>query len=663
MDVLRMIKFAQKNTPNNPKEALGLLKKVMAAAQKANFPAGIAKAYLAVGYAHKSMSDFDSARIFYDTAIFMLKQLDRRKDLITAYNNLGVVEKEVGNFPKAIDYYIQSLNIATQIKDNRGQGRAYSNIGIVYRNMKNFDKALEYQLKALHFDSLSKDKNSLGKTSANLGNIFLEKQDFKKAVEFFEKALRIFKETDDKPSMAIILNNTAEAYSEMKDYKKAAEYARGGLALAEEIKDPMLRAHAMIMLGELNEKQGFYGVSEKNYLEALAIFNSVGNPIKVKDVYYDMALMYRKSKQYERSIEFFEKYITLKDSLFNSDFTRQISEMEQKYHSEQKEKQIEILKQSESIKDLQLKQKNITIYAGIVLGVALLFFLFFVYRSLQQKRKTNSLLEMQNSEITRQKGVIEEKNKDIIDSINYAQRLQQNILPPDSEFKKLLPQSFVFYKPKDIVSGDFYWLEKQGDEVFVAVVDCTGHGVPGAIMSIVGNNLLHKIVKEEKITSCAAILDNLVVNLVKYLRQEENSERISNDGMDVTLVKINLKSGSAQYAGAFNPLLIIKADAQEEHKADKFSVGRHTYLAGYRYSEKNFKVEKGSMVYLFSDGFSDQFGGTKGKKYMRKNFYSLLKDISTQDSGVQKEKLQQAFYDWKQNITQVDDICVIGFRV
>jgi len=337
--------------------------------------------------------------------------------------------------------------------------------------------------------------------------------------------------------------------------------------------------------------------------------------------------------------------------------------MEQKYHSEQKQKEIEILKQNESIKDLQLKQKNITIYAGIGLAVALLFFLFFVYRSLQAKKKTNLLLENKNGEIMRQKFVIEEKNKDIIDSLNYAQRLQENILPPDNLVKKLFPESFVFYKPKDIVSGDFYWIEPDGDNVFVAVVDCTGHGVPGAIMSIVGNNLLHKILKEEKITSCAQMLDRLVVNLVKYLRQDESNERISNDGMDVALCKINVKSGAAEFAGAFNPVLVIKGDIITEYKPNKFSVGRHTYAAGFKFTDNSFSIEPGSMLYLFSDGYADQFGGRKGKKFMRKNFYSLLKEISALPATEQAERLNRTFYDWKQDITQVDDICVIGIRI
>jgi len=663
LSVLKIIKFGQKNTPNNPKEALGFLKQGLEKAREINYPAGIAKAHVAIGYAFRSMSQFDSAQKYYQVSIDMFKQLGRQKDLITAYNNMGVISKEIGNFPKAIDYYIQSLNIATGLKDNRGMGRAYSNIGIVYRNMKNFDKALEYQLKALYYDSLGKEKNSMGKTYANLGNIYLEKKDNKTAIRFFERALKIFTETNDRPSMAIIYNNTAEAYSEISDFKKALEYARAGLDLAEEIKDPMLKGHALLLLGELNEKQGFYPVAEKNYKEALAIFAKVGSTTKMKDLYYSMAGLYRKSKQFEKSIECFEKYNNLRDSLFNSDFTHQISEMEQKYQSGQKQKEIEILKQSESIKDLQLKQKNITIYAGIGLGIALLFFLFFVYRSLQQKKKTNKLLEHQNGEITRQKFVIEEKNKDIIDSLNYAQRLQENILPPDNTVRQLFPESFVFYKPKDIVSGDFYWIEPHGEEVYVAAVDCTGHGVPGAIMSIVGNNLLHKIVKEEKIISCSQILDRLVVNLVKYLRQDASNERISNDGMDVSLCKINAKSGKVQYAGAFNPVLVINKGVITEYKPDKFSVGRHTYEAGFKFSETNFVIESGSMLYLFSDGYADQFGGEKGKKFMRKNFYSLLKDISELPAAEQQERLSRAFYDWKQNITQVDDICVLGFGI
>jgi tetratricopeptide (TPR) repeat protein len=662
-DVLKIIKLAQKNTGNNPGEALDFLKKGLKISEEINFKAGVAKAYLAMGFAFRSMSKFDSARFYYQTSIDMLRQLNRKKDLITAYNNMGVIEKEVGNYPKAIDYYIQSLNIATNLKDNRGLGRAYSNIGIVYRNMKNYDKALEYQLKALHYDSLGKEKNALGRTFANLGNIYLEKKDYKRAVDYFENSVKIFLETNDNSSLSIMYTNTAEAYSEMRDFKKATQYARAALELAEEVKDPMLKGHAMLLLGEVNEKQEFYPVSEKNYLEALAIFKKIGSNSKMKDVYYDMSLMYRKSRQFEKSIDCFEKFNNLKDSLFTSDFSRQISEMEQKYESGKKQKEIEILIQSESIKDLQLKQKNVTIYAGIAIGLALIVFLFMVYRNLQQKKKTNHLLEAQNQEISSQKMIIEIKNKDIIDSINYAQRLQENILPPESTLKKLFPEIFVFYKPKDIVSGDFYWVEAKGDNVFVAVVDCTGHGVPGAIMSIVGNNLLNKIIREEKITSSEKILDSLVINVAQYLRQDGSNERISNDGMDITLCRINIKAKKLQLAGAYNPFMIVRNGNLTEYKADKFSVGRHTYEAGYKFKKTEIDLEKGDMLYLFSDGYADQFGGIKGKKFMRKNFYNLLKEISGLPVNEQNLKLEKSFNDWKQNVTQVDDVCVMGIRV
>ena len=195
------------------------------------------------------------------------------------------------------------------------------------------------------------------------------------------------------------------------------------------------------------------------------------------------------------------------------------------------------------------------------------------------------------------------------------------------------------------------------------MVDCTGHGVPGAIMSIVGNNLLNKILKEEKITSCEKMLDSLVTNLVQYLRQDNKDGRISNDGMDITLCKINMKSRKVEFAGAFNPMAVIKDGELKEYKADKFSVGRHTYEAGYKFSSVTFEVEKGSMLYLFSDGYSDQFGGAKGKKFMRKNFYNLLKSLSNLPAAQQSKELEKSFNEWKQDVTQVDDVCVMGIRI
>jgi len=255
--------------------------------------------------------------------------------------------------------------------------------------------------------------------------------------------------------------------------------------------------------------------------------------------------------------------------------------------------------------------------------------------------------------------IIKEKNKDITDSIKYAKRIQEAILPPDKLVKQCLPESFVLYKPKDIVSGDFYWIENAGDKILVAAVDCTGHGVPGAFVSIVGHNGLSRVFNEFKITQPALILDKLNEIVGETFRQQDNKE--VKDGMDIALCSIDFKNLTLEYAGAMNSLYLINNGELKEVKADKQPIGAFD-------NRKNFtnhliKLTAGDCIYIFSDGYADQFGGPKGKKFLYKKFQDLLLSIHKSPMNEQKEILDKAIMEWKGKHEQVDDILVIGVKI
>jgi PAS domain S-box-containing protein len=257
---------------------------------------------------------------------------------------------------------------------------------------------------------------------------------------------------------------------------------------------------------------------------------------------------------------------------------------------------------------------------------------------------------------------IEKKNKAIRDSINYAKRIQHAMLPLREEIKSNLPDSFILFKPKDVVSGDFYWFSALGDDIFIAAADCTGHGVPGALMSMIGNSFLNEIVNEKKILEPAAILDTLRENIIKTLRQRgEESE--AKDGMDISLCRISKKTLEMQFAGAFNPLYLIQNGELTEVKGDRFPIGYTKGKEGIRFQNHNFQLKKGDLIYLFTDGYADQFGGPKEKKFMYKHFKETLLSIREKPMAGQKEVLDNAIEDWKGPLEQIDDILVIGCRV
>jgi serine phosphatase RsbU (regulator of sigma subunit)/HAMP domain-containing protein len=283
-------------------------------------------------------------------------------------------------------------------------------------------------------------------------------------------------------------------------------------------------------------------------------------------------------------------------------------------------------------------------------------------RILEQKvlERTEEVVR-QRDEIERQRVKLEDLYKDVTDSIRYAKRLQDSILPAERYIRELLPDSFVLFKPKDIVSGDFYWFEKAGSKVLFAAVDCTGHGVPGAFMSLVGANALNQAVREHKLTDPGKILYELNKLLTEALNKGKEEYAVR-DGMDIALCAIDTKKRTLEYAGANNPLYIIRNGELIQTKPDKLAIGGIEH-DDQKYTTQTIQLEKGDVFYVFSDGYADQFGGPKGKKFMYKQFKETLCNIALLNLGEQKAKLDEIIEHWKGSYEQVDDILVIGAKV
>lgn len=299
------------------------------------------------------------------------------------------------------------------------------------------------------------------------------------------------------------------------------------------------------------------------------------------------------------------------------------------------------------------------ILSAIILGIiSIIAFIKIRERNLKrEKRILEEKVSERTKEISQKNIELEKKNNDILDSIRYAQRIQEAVLPPAIPFK----QTFVFYRPKDIVSGDFYWMEEIDGMELIAAVDCTGHGVPGAFLSILGQNLLTKIVKEYGILQPNEILNNLNKEIVNALHQHKtDGEKIVNDGMDLALINYDKKNNLLQYAGAYNSLYLVRNGELEETKADRFPIGRTTSVEEKQFTNHDFKVNPGDVAYIFSDGYADQFGGVHGKKFKSKYLRTFLQEIHSYSMEEQKKALEKNLEDWKGNYPQIDDIVLIG---
>ena len=301
----------------------------------------------------------------------------------------------------------------------------------------------------------------------------------------------------------------------------------------------------------------------------------------------------------------------------------------------------------------------IPFWGGLITIFSLLFYVTKKY--LNQRKYSIQLKEESQRNDREARARLEEKNKEIVDSINYAKRIQDAMMTSETYRKSVIPKSFILFKPKDVVSGDFYWVYKdQENNIFFTVADCTGHGVPGAFMSMIGTSLLNEIIVEKGIKNTNKILDEMRKQIIKSLNQDTADDQ--KDGMDISLCKLNLKNKTLEFSGAHNPLVLVSGDELSTFKGDSQAVGLET-VDKKPFTKHSIKLKKGDMVYIYSDGYQDQFGGDNGKKYMTTNFKKLLLRVSKEDERKQNKLLEKELGNWMKNEAQIDDICVMGLRI
>lgn len=639
----------------------------------------IAEAYNALGGAYIFKGDFNKAIDNLELALLNFKNLNDKERAADMMNNLGVVHRKAGKYDKAIRYYIDALSIKEKNKDKREIISLLNNIGSIYYYQKKFKKAEEYYVRALDLSFNLNDNIGVAAAYNNLSLIAFEQNDFKKSLELNKKSLELRKLNNDQYGVAVCLNNMGRIYQAENDFNQAIYYYLQAYERFIKTGDWDSAANSLFKVGTIySEKKDC--INALKYLEkSVFISDSIGATLNLKDNYKVMADCYKELGNIPKAYYYLREYVVLNDSIINEQSLRYTAELEAQYESGRKEAEIQLLKQEKLLQEkdnerqkAELNRQRIlknSLIAGLILVAIIVVLILFQFA---QKQKANKLLKQQNDEINQQKRLIEqksielaEKNKEVTDSIRYAQRIQQAIFPSDNFFKSLLPESFVLFKPKDIVSGDFYWVQPgflNNNFFYVAAVDCTGHGVPGAFMSIVGNNLLTEAVKVAGKVKPAEILDEVNKNLTLYLHQKSENSSIK-DGMDIALCAIDKENKQLMFAGAYNHLYMIRNNELHIFNADKKPIGSWTHNDYIGYNEHLIQLFKGDVFYIFSDGYADQFGGPKGKKFKASQLRELLLTVHTQSFDKQKEILNQAFENWKGNLDQVDDVLLIGFKV
>ena len=648
------------------------------------FPETLADSYTINGSIYLYQNDFKKAILLYQKSLDISQKYHLESNIADNYNNLGQVQYVLENYDKALDYYNKALVINTKLDDKQAIANNLNNLGNVYLNKKEFVKAKTFYTKALALNKFMNNEISLANNYMNLGIIYYYEGRYSQTIKYFKRTLEINKRLGNKKAMSTILYNLAELNINLADsisftQRQRYYYLNEALTFIKE---------AIVISKELH----LLDAEQANYEKLSTIYEKMGKPLK--------ALQYYKLKT------------SIKDSIFNREKSKQLSELETKYHVKQKTRDIQnLLKQQHlqnnllKVKQQQAKRQHIVIIIISVGFILLLIFLFIILRLLSQKKKVNALLAEQNKKIQHQKEAIEANNNDlrlrneeissqrdelqakkieierihheIEQSIDYAMHIQSSILPSAKILKKYFKDYFVLFYPRDKVSGDFYWWEVIENKVVVTVSDCTGHGVPGAFMSILGISFLREIVVKEYITHPGVILRRLRKEINKTLKQDD-IETLQKDGMDMALITIDYETNKMQYAGANNPIYIIRSNRivksipepyvfyNDTHvlielKPDKMPIG--IYQKMERFTTYDLQLEDGDQIYLFSDGLIDQFGGSKNKKFKSRQFKNYLLKIANKPMDIQKKLLEDIFVEWKGNNEQVDDITIVGITI
>jgi serine phosphatase RsbU (regulator of sigma subunit) len=691
VDVLNDLAWEWKG--NDLPKAISLSEEALEISRKLKYWWGEATALNTLGGLYLYKSDYEKSLQHFLLMIDIAEANKDRRMLAKAYNNIGNIHFKRHDRTKALEYYISSLKIKEEIGEEKGLCPSYINVAAMYYELKKHDLALEYFMKALPLAEKANDRKYLGIIYGNLGIINREKGNYEKSLEFYRKSMKLKEEMKDEEGISATCLNIGALYQVTGQYDSSEVYMLRALALAGKngLKDRRLNVYfgltQLYIYRKENDKASAYfdyyvklkdsiysDQSAKQMADMLGKYEADKKAKEIEFLRKEQQLQVYESDRKTKEIELLNKDKAIQQYLAeqkNKEVALLNKEKElQGIETQKKQKEIELLNKNNAIKEGELTRQKLVNYS-VLSGLALVSALgFMIFKGYRQKKKANSELESVNTvilqkkqEIEKQKDEIEAKNKDITDSIRYAKRIQEAILPPESFVKKLLPGSFILYKPKDIVSGDFYWVESYGHQVFFAACDCTGHGVPGALMSVIGYNLLNQAVHEHGIDRPAVILNELNKGVSKVLRQREEESSVK-DGMDVSLCALNTKTLQLEYAGANNPLWIIRADASlVEIKADKFPIGAFIGEELRQFTNQTIQLQPGDTVYIFSDGYADQFGGEKGKKFKYKQLQQLLISIHNRPPEEQKAILDTTIEKWKGSLEQVDDILVMGVCV
>jgi len=585
-----------------------------------------------------------------------------------ALNNEGFKLGNDGAIEQAIRYFLLSLSVDEEIGDSSGMASAINNIGFIYYQQGNYGQAFEFFDRAADLHAAMGSEAGLASALNNIGLVQEKRKDAKAALKSFSEAEKLYRKLQDKRGLATSLNNIGSIYRSQGEVDRAMEYFEEAYIMRELSADDEGMCYSLNSMAKVELEQGFVEDAKEKAERSFALAKQIGFPELISNSALLMSQVLQAEAKldglsdsqelviWKQIFEVEQLYTEMRDSIRNVATEKATIEQSMKY---QYDKEALVLKQEAEKDRLIVDNKNANqkviiwaVGAGLVLA---LIGGFVIMSRLRVTRKQKQIIELQKAEV-------DEKQGEIMASINYAKRIQQALFQTEAYVSKHLPEHFILLKPKDVVSGDFYWSIQKNDCLYLAVVDCTGHGVPGAFMSMLGIAFLNEVTSVDKALTPGEILQELRTKVINELGQTGETGE-NRDGMDASLPRYNLKTKEMIWAGANSPLWRVGKSAHDAftvYKANRQPIGFHSAME--LFVDHEVVVAPGDTFYLFTDGYVDQFGGPDGKKLKSAGLKKILHEIYPMDMEEQRNELNSRFINWQNELEQIDDVCIMGIR-
>jgi len=577
-------------------------------AERKEYQRGIAYAKLNIAATGFLQSRNDIALKFLSESLQWFSGNTNEKGYVRAILLKGSVFEGFGDYEKALSLCLEANKVSREINDIDSEGESCSQLGLIYSRLCDFQRALEYFNQGLEIRESLGDENAVASSLNRIGMVLRQLSRYEESLEYYFRSLEIRKKNSQIYAMPWTHLGIASTYEDMKMYPEALDYYEKGMSGS----DKRCTLQCLMGSGRVYSLTGETTISESRLTESLRLAEELKSLFLLAEAHSALAIHYESSDQPVRALESFKKFLKAKDTYQSSEARNRLNNIE-------------------------------------------------IANAIEKSEQEKEIYRLRHVELKQAYDIIDEKNRDITASISYASRIQRAILPEPKEIRGLDHRCFILYLPKDIVSGDFYWFKSIEGKIIMTAGDCTGHGVPGALMSMLGISFLEEIVERRRITDSGQVLGELRKEIQRALHQK-GMEDEAKDGMDISLCVFDKARKMIQYSGAYNNLYLIRNEELVEFHADRMPIGIYD-LSDKNFTSQTIPVMPDDVIYMFSDGFADQTGGPNNKKYKYPSFKALLLGIHKLPMKRQKQKLEKVFYAWKGVSTQIDDVLIIGFRI